>query len=123
MVKITFQPMEEIIIHDSTQHTKDELIRLQSMGVPSGGLTLPLNWAEGVVFIHGYLPVTEEVVRENLKGKFHWGFVLWALMPKYQEVIRIKQTNVKIPINNVSANKNLSEVAKSLKKKAKKITK
>ena len=120
MVKVTFRPWEEVIIHESIQYPMlDEIVRLQSVGVPPGGLARPLNWAEGVVFRHAPMPPTEDVVREQLQGKVHWSSVAWALMPKYQNVIVIKETNVRIPINDVSANEILSEVAKSLKKIAK----
>lgn len=120
MVKVTFRPWEEVIIHESIQYpTLDEIVRLQSVGVPPGGLARPLNWAEGVVFRHAPMPPTEDVVREQLQGKVHWSSVAWALMPKHQNVIVIKETNVRIPINDVSANEILSEVAKSLKKIAK----
>ena len=117
MVKITFRPWREIIIHESIQFpTLDEIIRLQSVGSPLGGLARPLNWAEGVVFTFSTIPPTEDVVREQLQGKVHWSSVAWALMPKYQRVIVIKETNVRIPINDVSANEILSEVARSLLK-------
>ena len=119
MVKVTFRPWEEVIIHESIQYTLDEMIHMQTVGVQSGGLARPLLWAEGVIFRHAAMAPTEDVVREKLQGKVHWSAVHWALMPEFQNVIVIKETNVKVPINDLSANEILSEVAKSLKKLAK----
>jgi len=119
MVKVTFQQWEEVIIHESIQYKLDELIHLQTIGVQAGGLAPPLNWAEGVAFRHGLMPPTDDVVRESLQGKVHWASVSWALMPEYQGVIIVRETNVRIPINDVSANEILSEAAKALKKIAK----
>lgn len=119
MVKVTFRPWEEVIIHESIQYTLNELIHLVSLGVQPGALAPPLNWAEGVVFIQGTMPPTEDVIRENLKGIMHWNVVRWALMPNFQNIVVVKETNVRIPIVDVRANEILSEVAKSLRKIAK----
>lgn len=118
MVKVTFQKWEEVIIHESNQLPLEQIFHIQSLGVQAGGLARPLLWSEGILFAHQSMPPTEDVVREILKGKVHWSGVTWALMPDYKQVHVIKQTNVKIPINDVSASEALSEVARALKKTA-----
>lgn len=116
MVKITFKPWEEVIIHESLHYSIEDLIKNQSLGVQPGGLAPPLRWAEGVAFSSQAMPPTREVVREQLEGKVHLGSVSWAPMLKYKNVIPIKDINAKIPVINVSANAVLCEVAKELKK-------
>jgi len=115
LVKITFKPWEEVIIHEAIYYSYEDLIKLCSIGVQPGGLAEPLRWAEGVVFRFAVMPPTNEVVKETLQGRIHWNVVEWALMPAYKNVIMIADINAKIPIINVSATTILSEVAKALK--------
>lgn len=116
MVKVTFKPWEEVIIHESIYYSLQDLIKLRSIGVGPGGLAPPLRWAEGVIFTSSPMPPTDEVVRETLQGKIHWNVVSWALMPEYKDAIPIRDINAKIPIINVSATAALRDVAKVLKK-------
>lgn len=119
MVKVTFKPWEEVIIHEEVAYSLDDLIKLNCIGVQPGGLAKPLRWAEGVIFRFAGMPPKDEVVREQLEGKIHWSLVEWALMPEYKNVIVIHDINAKIPVINVSGTANLCEIAKALKEKAK----
>jgi len=119
MVKITFKPWEEVIIHEEVAYSLDDLIKLNSIGVQPGGIAKPLHWAEGVIFRFAGMPPKDEVVREQLEGIIHWSLVEWALMPEYKSVIVIHDINAKIPVINVSGTTNLCEIAKALKEKAK----
>ena len=116
MVKVTFKPWEEVVIHESIYYSLEDLVKLCSIGVGPGGLGAALRWAEGVVFRVSPMPPTDEVVRETLQGKIHWNAVEWALMPQYKDVIPIREINAKIPIINVSATAAICDVAKVLKK-------
>lgn len=118
MVKVTFKPWEEVIIHEATHHSLDDIVTLSSMGVQPGGLAGPLQWAEGVVFRTTPMPPTDDVVKESLQGKIHLIYVAWAHMPKYKNVIPIKEISAKIPIVNVSAVAALCDVVKALKRQA-----
>jgi hypothetical protein len=115
LVKVTIKPWEEVIIHESIYYSLEDIVKLFSLGVQPGGLTQPLNWAEGVVFHHQAMPPADEVVKEQMQGRVHWLVIQWALMPQYQNFIPIKDINAKIPIVNLSANAILSEVARTLK--------
>ena len=119
MVKVTFKPWEEIIIHEEVAYSLDDLIKLNSIGVQPGGLAAPLRWAEGVIFRVAGMPPTDEVVREQFQGKIHWNLVEWALMPEYKNVILIQDINAKIPVINVSGTVILCEIAKALKERVK----
>lgn len=115
-MKVIFKPWEEVIIHESIYYPLQDLIQLCRIGARPGGLTSPLRWAEGVVFRYAPLLATEAVIKEMLEGKVHWTAVEWALMPKYQDVILIKEINARIPIIDVSKTSTLRDVAKILKK-------
>lgn len=94
-------------------------MRIRSLGVPTGGLSAPLLWTEGIVFTQSPMPSTTDVIKEQLQGRIHWSAVEWALMPNYKDFFEIQETRVKIPIVNVSANEILSDVARWLKGSAK----
>lgn len=115
MIKVTFKPWDEVVIHESMYYSFEDLVKLVSLGVQPGGLTQPLQWAEGVAFIHIGMPPTDEVIKEQLLGKIHWNSLEWALMPKYAGFIPIKDINAKVPIVDVSANTVFCTVAKALK--------
>jgi hypothetical protein len=123
LVKVTFTPSEELIIHESIYHSLSDLMKLCSVGVQPGGLAGPLSWAEGVVFRFSRMTPTDEIFRELLQGKVHWNVVEWALMPQYKQVIPIEEINAKIPVINVSSTTILCDVAKALKEQAQKETK
>jgi hypothetical protein len=123
LVKVTFQPSEELIIHESINHSLPDLIKLCSVGVQPGGLAGPLSWAEGVVFRFSRMAATDEIFRELLQGKVHWNVLEWALMPQYKQVIPIEEINAKIPVINVSTTTILCDVAKALKEQAQQETK
>ena len=119
MVKVTYKPWEEVVIHETIQYDLDTLIAHRSLGVPPGGLGGRLLWAEGVAFSHVPMPPTTDIIKENLQGRVHWNSVQWTLMPEFKLFIEISQTKVKVPFVDVSANEILSSVAKWLKKSAK----
>jgi hypothetical protein len=136
MVKVTFRPWEEVVIHEPIQYTYDELVYIQSLGVQAGSLApapsltyqpaapqpsalIPLHWAEGVVFTHVIMQPTEDVIREQLRGIVHWVSIVWALMPNYQNIVVMKETNVRIPVINASQSETFCEVARALKKGSK----
>jgi len=115
MIKVTFKPWEEVIIHESIYYSFGDIVKFVSLGVQPGGLAQPLRWAEGVVFLNAGMPPTDEIVREQLEGKIHWNSVSWALMPECQPFIPIGDINAKIPIVDVSKNSILCTVARALK--------
>jgi hypothetical protein len=120
LVKVTFKPWEEVVIHEAIKYTLSDLIARSSLGVQPGGLGAPLNWAEGVAFRPNAMLMNDEITRELLQGKVHWNAVEWALMPEYKNVIPIADINAKIPVINVSATAILCEIAKALKGQAQK---
>jgi hypothetical protein len=102
MVEVVYQPWKKIVVHEIVKYDIDELVKLQSLGVEPGGLAEPLLWADDVVFSRVMMFDTEDIIKEKLEGVIHWSSVEWAPMPEFKEVIIIKETNVKIPIINVS---------------------
>jgi len=115
MVKVTYKPWEEIIVHEAIQHSIDDLVKLLSVGVPPGGLGHPILWSDGVAFTHDAMPPTNEVIKEQMQGRVHWSSVRCASMLEYKDNILIKETNVRIPVLNVSNNPILKTAAEWMK--------
>ena len=115
MVEVVYQPWKKIVIHEIIKYALDDLVKLQSLGVEPGGLGDPLLWVGGIVFSSSTMLETKDVIKEKLEGAVHWSSVEWALMPEFKEVIIIKETNVKVPIINVSAHPIYKTVSKWLK--------
>lgn len=114
MVRITYQPWEEIVIHEVVQYSMPALLEMQSFGVPPGSLGRSLMWANEVAFTYAALPANDEVVADQLKGKMHWGSVAFTLMPTYENAVLLQNANVRIPVADVSGNPTLYAVARWL---------
>lgn len=118
MVKVSFKPWEEVIIHEEIEYKLKNLTRNRALGLRAGSVAMPLVWTEGVVFSRTVMPPTEDIVRDQLKGIIHYSGVEWAIMPKYRSAL--KSGGVTIPVINVSKNESLTGVAVALKNKQKK---
>lgn len=114
MVKITYQPWEEIIIHEAVEYSLAALLEMQSFGVPPGSLGRSLTWANGIAFIYAAMPASDDVIAEQLKGNMHWASVAFARMPTYENAVLLQEMNVRIPIADVSGNPTLYAVARWL---------
>ncbi len=89
------------MIHEVVQYSMPALLEMQSFGVPPGSLGRSLMWANGVAFTYAALPANDEVVADQLKGKMHWGSVVFALMPTYENAVLLQDMNVRIPVADV----------------------
>ncbi len=83
MVKITFSPATELVVHEAVEMSKDDLL-LERI-TPAGNL--PLYWCNEIVFSFSSLPMTDDIVKEYLKGRIHWLEVHFSRMEKYVQVI------------------------------------
>lgn len=115
MVEIVYEPWKRIVIHEIVRYALNNLIKVQSLGVEPGGLAEPLLWADGIVFSRSTILETKEVIKEKIEGVVHWSSVEWAIMSEFKEVIVIKETNVKVPIIDVSAHPIYRTVSKWLR--------
>jgi hypothetical protein len=120
MVRITFSPANELVIHEVVEMTKDDLL-LERI-TPAGNM--PLYWCGGLVFSFSSVPMTDEVVTEYLKGRIHWLEVHFAKMEKYQPIISFESEEYKSTMNvrviDTSASALHREFIKWLKDNAKK---
>ncbi len=62
MVKITYEPATDLVVHEVIFMPQDDLLRERV--TPSG--TIPLCWCEGVLFTFTSVPMTEDVLKDYL---------------------------------------------------------
>ena len=115
MVKIIFEPYHTVVIHDIVQYDLNMLVHLHGLGVQSGQLGRPINWANGIAFNHRNMSATVDIVKEQIKGKLHWSALSFAFMPKHQQMIEIPEGKIRIPILNLSDNEMFIDVADWIK--------
>jgi hypothetical protein len=53
-----------------------------------------------------------------LKGRMHWASVVFAPMPTYENAVLLQDTNIRIPVADVSGNPTLYAVARWLTEQA-----
>ena len=117
MVEIVFEPWKKIVIHEIVQCDFRMLTNLHTLGVQPGQLGRPMNWANGVAFEQSVMPATEEVVKEQIEGKIHWSYLMFAFLPNYQQVVVIPEGNIKIPIIDLSSNPLFKDIAEWIKQR------
>lgn len=95
MVKISYSPATELIVHDFIKVSKEELLR--SRVTPSGNM--PLYWCDGMLYGFASPPLNDEVVSEMLKGKIHWLEVMFTTLDKYSDVLSLNEEEYKAQMN------------------------
>jgi hypothetical protein len=91
LIRITFSPAQELVVHEVVAMEKDDLLRERI--TPSGNM--PLYWCNGIVFGFSSVPMTEEIVKEYLKGRIHWLEVHFSRMDKHVPVITFESEEYK----------------------------
>ena len=95
MVRITYEPTNEVVIHDVVSVGVDDLLRERV--TPAG--TMPLYWCNGILFSFSSLPLTDEIVKDYIRGKLHWLEVHYAKMPGYKPVLSLNEEEYKGTVN------------------------
>ncbi|MDE1834623.1 MAG: hypothetical protein KGH64_04760 [Candidatus Micrarchaeota archaeon] len=95
MVKISYAPADELVVHEILQVSKEDLLRERV--TPAG--TMPLCWCDGVLFSFSSLPMSDDVTRDYLKGKIHWLEVHFAPMEKFTPILALNEEEYKGSMN------------------------
>ena len=91
MVKIEYSPATELVVHEVIKGDKDDLLRERV--TPAG--TMPLYWCDGILFSFSSLPMTDDVVKDYLKGRIHWLEVHFTKMEDYTPVLTLNDEEYK----------------------------
>jgi hypothetical protein len=91
MVKITYAPIKEIVVHEVVSVGYEDLLR--SRITPAGNM--PLYWCDGILFSFNSMPMSKELVRDYLDGTIHWMEVHYCPMKGYEEVLSLNDEQYK----------------------------
>jgi len=119
MVKITYEPITEIVIKEFIRFDNVENLIYIFAQLRASGAPVSLSWANGLVFVNSILPPeNEDIMDDFLKGKMYWTNVSFAEMPKYKSIIETRE-KVQVPIINLNASPIIVEVMDWLKQQKK----
>lgn len=119
MVKITYTPYSEVVIHEVVEQTTpsvffEDIVRL-ALANPAHAEP-SINWIDGVAFFVAPMQPTDEVVRENLAGRIHYGSVLFTRTEyRPQVAVKIGNQDFTVRLRKASDNPTLVDLAKFLK--------
>ncbi len=91
MVKITYSPIDELIVHEAIEVPHDDLLRERI--TPSGNM--PLYWCNGILFSFSSIPMTDEIIRDYLRGKVHWLEIHFTKETKYTPILTLNEEEYK----------------------------
>lgn len=106
MVKITYAPADELVVHEILSVSMDDLLRERI--TPAG--TMPLCWCNGILFSFSSIPMTDDVAREYLKGKIHWLEVHYTPMDTYSPILTLNEEEYKGAMNIRVLNTSISKL-------------
>jgi hypothetical protein len=91
MAKITFSPINELIIHEIIEVEREDLLRERV--TPAGNM--PLCWCDGIIFSFSSPPMTKDVMKDYLSGKIHWMEVHFAKMERFAPLLELNDEQLK----------------------------
>lgn len=91
MVKVTFSPINEVVVHEVVSVEFDDLMRGRI--TPAGNM--PLYWCDGVLFTFNSMPFNREVIKDYMDGKIHWMELHFTPMEKYSQILELNDESYK----------------------------
>lgn len=118
MIEVEYQARTKVIIHEYSKYDSLEtLVKSAYGGLPPGAQIGPLKWVEGVVLSHSAFPMTDEIVRELLKGILHWNHVSFAPLDEYIPNYHDPDLRLSLSISDVSGNPTFKAIGSYIKEK------
>ena len=118
-MKITYTPYQELIIHEIIEQANagaffEDIVRLALSGPHQ--VQPSINWIDGIAFFIAPMQPTEEVVRENLAGRVHYGSVLFTRTDYQPQVaVKIGSQDFTVRLRKAGDNPTLVELVAFLK--------
>jgi hypothetical protein len=104
LVKVTFRPYEELVIHEYQRFDLDDMVRLRCTGMQVGSIAPNFHWADGLLIWREPFPQNEAMTKENLDARVHWLWVAFAELPEFKPSLTFRETSVTIPVLDATDN-------------------
>lgn len=118
-LKITYAPYRELVVHEIIEQVNPEAFfeDIVRLALSSPVQVQPsINWIDGIAFFVAPMQPTDEVVRENLAGRVHYGSVLFTRTDfKPQVAVRIGNQDFTVRLRKANDNPTLVDLAAFLK--------
>jgi hypothetical protein len=119
MAKITYSPINEIVVHEIIELDRDDLFRERV--TPAGNM--PLYWCDGLLYSFSSPPMTRDIMKDYLEGKIHWMEVHFTKMYDYVPLIELNddqyKATLKIRVIDTSKSELHKDFVKWIRKQAK----
>jgi len=113
-------PTEEIIVHQVLESDntiiffEDVVKQILAKEIP----VIPtVNWIDGIAFAILHYPDTEDIVREEIKGRIHYSAVLFTKIPYQSEfVVNLGKEDIRVRLRKADNNPDFIDLVEFLKK-------
>lgn len=114
-LKISEQPIKEIIIHEVNEVPYDLFVDLNC----DPDWNRP-KWCNGVLFQTWKFPETvERIIQDALNGILHYSEVMFCVVERCPSILKRKDVNFEMPVLNVTGDKTFEKLSAWLKSKSK----
>ena len=119
MTKITYMPTEEVVVHRVLE-SDDKVIFFEDIVKQILVKEIPViptvNWIDGIAFAILGFPDTEDVVREELKGRIHYSAVLFTKISYQPEiVVNLGKEDIRVRLRKADNNPDFVDLVEFLK--------
>ncbi len=119
MAKITYMPTEEVVVHQVLESDnkiiffEDVVKQILTREIP----VIPtVNWIDGIAFTILDFPDTEDIVREELKGRVHYSAVLFTRISYQSElVVNLGKEDIRVRLRKADNNPDFVDLVEFLK--------
>ena len=120
LAKITYMPTEEVVVHQVLESDntiiffEDVVKQILAKEIP----VIPtVNWIDGIAFAILHYPDTEDIVREEIKGRIHYSAVLFTKIPYQSEfVVNLGKEDIRVRLRKADNNPDFIDLVEFLKK-------
>jgi hypothetical protein len=119
LAKITYMPTEEVVVHQVLESDnkiiffEDVVKQILTREIP----VIPtVNWIDGIAFTILDFPDTEDIVREELKGRVHYSAVLFTRISYQSElVVNLGKEDIRVRLRKADNNPDFVDLVEFLK--------
>ena len=120
MAKITYMPTEEVVVHQVLE-SDNKIIFFEDVVKQILAKEIPViptvNWIDGIAFAILQYPDTEDIVREEIKGRIHYSAVLFTRISYQSEfVVNLGKEDIRVRLRKADGNPDFVDLVEFLKK-------